>query len=123
MVKRDIHLTGRTEGDDPCPACMEGHEFFEDKQMEIPAEKLSYKETQIDSPEGEKIAEEKNIKKMPHIEDCATYETDCTEIDGKKSCKTETKCRTVTGFDPRDWSDLDELKEAPAQEAPKDESK
>lgn len=126
-------MTGRTEGDNPCPVCTEAKEFFEDKQMDIPAEKFSFTETQIDSPEGEKKAEEKKIKSIPFIEDCKTFQTDdcTTNAEGRQECKpkTETKCRTITGYDENDWRDLDELKtvepaktETETTEAPKSES-
>ena len=97
VKKREIVLVGRTEGDEPCEACLEADKVITEKIKNSNSDKVEYKKIQADSEEGRKIAEDEDVEGLPFIRDCKIYE------DGKK------KCREIEGFDEEDWMDLDKI--------------
>lgn len=86
---------GRTEGDEPCGACLEADKTITERIRNN--DKIEYRKVQADSEEGKKIAEDEDIEGLPYIKDCKIYE------DGKK------KCREIEGFEETDWTDLDRI--------------
>jgi hypothetical protein len=112
--KREITLIGRTkdsDDDDACEVCTEADKFL--SEVVKHDNRVTYKKIEVDSEEGEEIADDKGIKEIPHIEDCKTYK----EEGGKQ----RTRCRNISGFDEDDWSDLEKL--APKAEEKKEEKK
>lgn len=114
-VHRDITMTGRTqpseEGDKECGLCTEADQFFSDAEKHD--NRITYRKIEVDTEEGQKIAEDEDIEALPHIKDCRTFEK------GEKP-----RCRTIEGWEPQDdFSDLSELIEnkEEAKAEPKEE--
>lgn len=98
-VKRDITFVGRTqdtEDDKACEVCVEGDKFLSSATRHD--NRISYSKIEVDTEQGEKIAEEEHIGGIPFIKDCKTYE------DGGKP-----RCRKIEGFEQDDWDDLSQL--------------
>lgn len=116
-LKRDITVTRRTTGEEPCDACLDQKEHVDplmDKVKEIIPDKITYKINETETPEGRKYMEDKNITSLPYTEDCKTFSTkDCTMNNetGKEECKTERTCKVIKGFDADDFNDLEDLVE------------
>jgi hypothetical protein len=89
VVRREIEIIGKIEGQDTCPVCEEAINYIEPKVKG--KENIILKKTQV----TDEIAEKEDIDSVPLIKDCKIYD------DGKK------KCREIEGFDAEeDWSDL-----------------
>lgn len=92
LVKREIELIGKIEGEDKCPACEEADTFITERIKN--KDNITYKKRQI----NDDIAEEKKIESMPYIKDCKVYKSDT----GKES----KRCTEIEGFDASDFDDL-----------------
>lgn len=92
LVKREIELIGKIEGEDKCPACEEADSFISERVKN--KDNVVYKKRQI----NDEIAEEKNIGSMPYIKDCKIYKTD--------SGKEKKSCTEIEGWDQSDFDDL-----------------
>ena len=113
-VKRDITLVGRTqpndEGDKECEVCQEADQFLSNATKHD--NRITYKKIEVDTEEGQKIAEDEDIRGLPYIKDCRTFQK------GEKP-----RCREIEGFSAvDDFSDLSELIEK-KQEEKKEEVK
>ena len=106
-VSRSITNVGDTEA---CPICKKSDDYI--SAVVKHDNRTTYTKIDADSEEGEKIAEEEDIKSIPYIKDCKTYK------DGDKE---RTRCRTIEGFDEGDWSDFKKL--VPKEEMEKIEAK
>lgn len=99
-VERNIEMVGRTkpneEGDKACGHCTEADDFFETAKKHD--SRITYHKTEIDTDEGQEIAEDRDIRGLPYIKDCRTFEK------GGKP-----RCREIEGFEREDWTDLDDL--------------
>lgn len=115
-VDRKITLVGRTkpneEGDKACEVCTEANDFFTTAAKHD--NRLKYEKIEIDTPEGQDIAEKEDIRDIPYIKDCRTFEA------GKSP-----RCREIEGFSAEDdFSDLEDIIEKDtAKEAEKSEAK
>lgn len=115
-VERKITLVGRTksndEGDKACEVCTEANEFFDTAAKHD--NRIKYEKIEIDTPEGQDIAEKEDIRDIPYIKDCRTFEK------GKSP-----RCREIEGFSAEDdFSDLEDLIEKDVtKEAEKSEPK
>jgi hypothetical protein len=114
-VKRDITMVGRTQpsedGDKACEVCTDSNEFFSEAAKHD--NRISYKKIEIDTPEGQDIAEDRDVRNIPYIKDCRTFE------EGGKP-----RCREIEGFEPEDdFSDLQELIEKDKAKEPEPEVK
>jgi len=115
-VKRDITFVGRTqdtEDDKACGVCVEGDSFLSSAVKHD--NRINYNKIEVDTPEGQKIAEDRDIDGLPYIKDCKTFE------EGGKP-----RCREIIGFEKdEDWSDLSDVLEkhetTQAQESKKTE--
>lgn len=111
--RRKITLIGRTkdtDDDEACPVCKEADDYI--SSVAKHDNRTTYEKIEADSEEGEKIADEEDVKSIPYIKDCKTYD------DGGKE---RTRCRTIEGFLEDDWSDLKKL--VPKDELEKIEAK
>lgn len=107
-VKRDITFVGRTQDtadDKACEVCVEGDKFLSSAVKHD--NRITYNKIEVDTPEGEKIADDERIRGIPFIKDCRTFE------DGGKP-----RCRKIEGFEEDDWNDLSDLVESKAAEEP-----
>lgn len=115
-LERDITLVGRTkpseEGDEKsCEVCTEANEFLTTAAKHD--NRIRYQKIEIDTPEGQEIAEKQDIRDIPYIKDCRTFEK------GKPA-----RCREIEGWSVEDdWSDLDDLIEADKDKAKVEEAK
>ena len=110
-VERNITLVGRTkandEDDKACEVCTEANNFFTTAAKHD--NRLKYEKIEIDTPQGQDIAEKEDIRDIPYIKDCRTFEK------GKPA-----RCREIEGFSAEDdFSDLEDLIENQAVEAEK----
>jgi len=113
-IEREITLVGRTkpndEGDKACPVCKEADDFL--SSVVKHDNRVKYTKIEVDSDEGQKIAEDEDIDNIPYIKDCKTFEKG-----GKQ------KCREIEGYSEDDWSDLSKLVPAEPPEEKKEEPK
>lgn len=109
-IKRDITLVGRTqpneEGDEKeCEVCTEADQFLSNATKHD--NRITYKKIEVDTEEGQKIAEDEDIRGLPYIKDCRTFQK------GEKP-----RCREIEGFSAvDDFSDLSELIESDTEKA------
>jgi hypothetical protein len=99
--KREITLVGRTqdtEEDKACGVCKEADDYISSRVKND--NRITYSKIEVDTPEGEKIAEEADIRSIPYIKDCKTF------TEGGKQ-----RCKEYEGFEKDDWEDLDQILE------------
>ena len=112
-TERKIELVGRTKDSDEGEACPVGKEA-DDYLSSVTKHdnRVTYKKIEVDSEEGQEIADKDGIEEIPYITDCKTYK------DGDKE---KTRCRTISGYDEAYWSDLSKL--VPKEDEQKEEEK
>ena len=105
--ERKITLVGDTES---CPVCKKADDYI--SAVVKHDNRVTYKKIEADSEEGEKMADDEDIKSIPFIKDCKTFK------DGDDE---RTRCRKIEGFVEEDWSDMSKL--VPKEELEKIEAK
>jgi len=107
-VKRTITMIGDTTSDEPCEICQEADAYL--KPLVEHDNRIEYKKVEVSTPEGEKIADAKKVSSIPYFEDCKY-----TEGSDKPTCT------RIKGFDEKDWGDLTEVLDNPAEAESKSE--